>query len=138
MNFLIHIRTFSFLVLILSANFIFAQGLIRVDTDPAIERLSQNFIRYHKDADNLVGWRVQLLASTDRLAVEQARSAFIRKFPDYKIEWEYTEPFYRLRVGAFQSRLDANTLLIKLRNEYPGAVLTRVNNLKNTDFLMRQ
>lgn len=114
-----------------------AQSIIRVDSDPAIERLSQQFIQYHRETDELPGWRVQLLATSDRRAVEQARSTFVRKFPEYKVQWEYSEPFYRLRVGAFQTRLEANTLLIKLRSEYPAAVLTRVSNLKTEDFLLK-
>ena len=133
-----HRVTFILLSLVCILSFeMTAQSTIRVDADPAIERLSQQFIQYHRETDELAGWRVQLLATSDRRAVEQARSSFVRKFPEYKVQWEYSEPFYRLRVGAFQTRLEANTLLIKLRSEYPAAVLTRVSNLKTEDFLLK-
>ncbi len=114
-----------------------SQGLIRIDADPSIERLSENYQTYFREADDLSGWRVQLLASSNRSQVEQVRAAFVRKYPQYKVDWEYTEPFYRLRVGAFASRLEANALLVQIRNDYPGAVLTRVSNLRTSDFLLR-
>jgi hypothetical protein len=69
------------------------------------------------------GYRVQILATTDRPKVESEKIRFQSLFPGIKADWVHNKPYYRLRAGACLTRLETYTLLNTIRKEYPGAYL---------------
>lgn len=80
------------------------------------------------------GWRVQIMASTDRTQVEEGRNRFRQLYPEVAADWIQEKPYYKLRVGAFRSKLEAlafgSTLV-----EYPGAYPAKDSNIHPRDFL---
>ena len=46
------------------------------------------------------GFRIQILASTDRRQIEAGQSAFAARYPATFVIWQQAKPYYRLRVGA--------------------------------------
>jgi hypothetical protein len=50
---------------------------------------------------------------------------FEEAFPDMDYDWSYEAPFYKLKVGATQKRLDIKPLLYTLKESYPSALEIR-------------
>jgi hypothetical protein len=69
------------------------------------------------------GFRIQLLATTDRRKVEEVQSAFGVRYPNVYAGWSSAKPYYRVRVGAFTSRTDASSFLLRIKKEYPDAYI---------------
>ncbi len=69
------------------------------------------------------GFRIQILASTDRRQVESGQSSFAARYPSTYVTWQQAKPYYRLRVGAFASRSDATRYLQNIRRDYPDAYI---------------
>ena len=69
------------------------------------------------------GFRIQILASTDRRQVEAGQSTFASRYPGTFVTWQQAKPYYRLRVGAFNSRSDAMHYLQSIRRDYPDAYI---------------
>ncbi len=69
------------------------------------------------------GFRIQILASTDRRQVEAGQSTFAGRYPGTFVTWQQAKPYYRLRVGAFNSRSDASRYLQNIKRDYPDAYI---------------
>lgn len=79
------------------------------------------------------GFRVQIFTSSSRDAAERVRSEAVgwweraQSSPNAPRTMEvivgYQQPYYRVRMGAFASRADADAALALVRQQYPEAFL---------------
>lgn len=109
---------------------------VQLNEDPAIAQLMRNWTNANRANPRIEGWRVQLMSSTDRQQIEEARNRFRGLFPDIPAEWIHEKPYYKLRVGAFRSRLEALAFIsTTLEDIYNGAYPARDANINPRDFL---
>ncbi len=80
------------------------------------------------------GWTVQIISTRDRRKMEKERDQFLFQFPELKIRQSFTEPYYRLKVGSFISKLDALALRSTLQKHFESSVLVKENILKEDYF----
>lgn len=102
-----------------------AQASIVINESPRVAELYNLFIRYNRSHTKLPGWRVQILATTDRRLMEETRQRFLLAYPDIPTTYEHTKPYYKLRAGAFESKAEADKLKDILSSEYDGLYLVR-------------
>lgn len=111
----------------------FAQE-VQINEDPKITQLTRNWTNANRANPNVVGWRIQIMATTDRQQVEEARSRFRVQYPDVPAVWTHEKPYYKLRVGAFRSKLEALAFLTTM-TEYTGAYPAQDAEIHPRDFL---
>lgn len=116
--------SFGFLITFLFAGGAFAQqpGKVEVIKDPQIDSLIARraaLIRSSKKS-GASGFRVQIFSSTDRKTAYAEQSKFKALYPAIRSYISYAEPYYKLRVGDFRTRLEAEKLINKLRPSYEG------------------
>ncbi|MEO6037476.1 MAG: SPOR domain-containing protein [Saprospiraceae bacterium] len=107
---------------------------IQLNEDPKVAALQRNWVNANRTNPRVDGWRVQIIASTDRTQVEEGRNRFRQLYPDVVADWVQEKPYYKLRVGAFRSKLEALAFGSRLV-EYPGAYPARDANIHPRDFL---
>lgn len=88
---------------------------------PLIGDVMERFVEINKSKSTLEGWRIQLLATTDRQKMESTRQSFQYRYPNIPVNWEHSKPYYKLRAGAFETKLEAIRLLYLLKKDYPSA-----------------
>ncbi len=103
---------------------------ITINEDPAISRMMIRMLDINRSQNRVDGWRIQILATTDRRKMEDAKDRFLATYPQIDVDWIHAKPYYKLRVGAFESRIDANRLLYQLKRDYPSAYLAKDNNIE--------
>lgn len=109
---------------------------IQVSIQPEVERLMERNLFINRNTPELEGYRVQILATTDRRKMENERTSFRNYYgQDIPLDWIHEKPWYKLRAGAFLSRLDAQYMLYQLKEKYPGAYLTNAKNINPTEVL---
>ena len=111
---------------------------VNIEEDFPIDKMMETFVSKNKSTYQVDGWRIQILATTDRRKMEKAKSAFLAKYPDVSIDWTHSKPYYRLRAGAFSSKLDAVRLLHKLKEDYPSAYPAKDNNISPQELIDSQ
>jgi hypothetical protein len=108
---------------------------VQITEDPAVASLVQRHVDQNRMSTTISGWRIQLLATTDRRKVENEESKFIQRYPLIQVDWVHSKPYYKLKAGAFSNRLDATRLLKEFNKYYPSALLTksdvRINEVLN-------
>jgi hypothetical protein len=92
--------------------------------DPQIENLVELHIDYNEEFPLIDGYRIQLLMRAGNTALDEAnqiKDEFEENYPEINTYVTFREPYYRLRVGDFRSRLEAMEFMEKLKRSYPQA-----------------
>ncbi len=112
----------------------FAQK-IEIKEPPVVAQMVERWAELNRSNATVEGWRVQLFSTTERAKAEAAKSEFLQKFPDSSADWAQEKPYYKLRAGAFSTKLEAMRLVEDLRFDYPGAYPARDSKIPVRDFL---
>jgi hypothetical protein len=111
-----------------------AQG-VRETVEPKINQMMQRFIELNKSQKNLKGWRIQIMATTDRQRMESALQQFQALYPNVTADWIHAKPYFKVRAGAFETKRDAQAILYLLKRDYPAAYLVQDNEIKPVELL---
>ncbi len=107
---------------------------VQLNEDPKITQLTKTWTNSNRNNPHIDGWRVQIMASTDRVQVEAARNRFRTEYPEVSAEWTLEKPYYKLRVGAFRNKQEALAFITDLTG-WPGAYPAKDANIHPRDFL---
>jgi len=121
---MIRIIFISFILLTISISG-FSQ--IEIKEDAPIDMMMRRYTDVNNTRAFINGWRIQIMAKTDRQAIEKAKEDFMLEFPGVNIDWTHSKPYYRLRTGAFQTKLEAIRMIQEIKKKYPGAFPVKDN-----------
>lgn len=117
----ITLQNFKFIYLILFgfALQINAQtGNVIIDQDKEITTL----LEYKKDLNTIDLYKIQVFQG-NRSGAEDAKSKFENAYDEWPVSMEYETPNYKIWVGNFRSRLEADKALIKIKKNYTNAFI---------------
>jgi len=127
----IRLLYFVILTTIVWANPIFAQtdslsSKVIVNHDPKIMELINRRASYYEEKKEMPGFRLQIFFDSGNEARKRAttaRTEFIQKYPNVEAYLSFEQPYYKIRVGDFRSRLDAKQFEYKIMRDYPNAFI---------------
>lgn len=90
---------------------------------------------YNMGNKEVRGFRVQILATTDRRHMETVQRAFERKYPDYPVHFAHNEPYWYLKTGAFLTNQKAQAFMKQMSKEYPSSLIVS-DLIKGEEFLL--
>ena len=93
--------------------------------DRQISELADLYKVYNNKNDVADGYRIQISFSNDRQEAYNSKSKLYKELPDEKCYVEYEEPYYKLRLGDYATRLEAYDKLRLVLAKYPGAFVVR-------------
>ncbi len=125
---------YTFFFLVFSVPFLTAQNIAVVEDYP-VSSVMNKFTEYNRTTVGVEGWRIQLVATTDRRKMEKDRQEFMRKFPQISVDWTHEKPYYRLRAGAFRTKLEALRAIQKLKRYYPSAFPAKDSQILPKEFV---
>jgi hypothetical protein len=107
---------------------------VQLNEPSEITQMVKAWANFNRTNPRVDGWRVQIMASTDRTQVESGKTRFESLYPHTPADWIHEKPYYKLRVGAFRSRQEAIAFISGLA-EFPGAYPAKDPNIHPRDFL---
>jgi len=111
--------------LLLAASLSAQQRLLVVTPDADVDRLLNLFSEINEVEEEVEGWRVQILATTDRRQLEETERDFKANYPSVPVDWVHNAPYYKLRAGAFFDRQQADRLRQTLSRDFEGVYLVK-------------
>ena len=108
-----------FIMILVSCAFILEAQNITIKEDFPIGKMMETYISKNKTTYQVEGWRIQIMATTDRRKMEDAKSEFMANYPNISVDWTHSKPYYRLRAGAFTSKLDAVQVVAHFERRLP-------------------
>lgn len=100
-------------------------GKITIIKDHRIDTLLDRTILANSRKKTVTGYRLQLVASSSRNTVYDAQAKFSGLYNDIKTYSIYQRPYYKLRVGNFKDRLEAQRFLDDIKYIFRGAYIVQ-------------
>lgn len=94
---------------------------VTVVVDKAIENINETY----KAAYKLYGYRIQLASESSSAPARKIRAAFIQKYrevPAYEI---YQQPYFKVRVGDFKTKLEAIKFQKEIISDFPNSFIVK-------------
>ena len=98
------------------------RGKVEVIKDARIDTFAARRLELNKagDAISINGFRVQIFTGENRKEAYNAQGKFQEQYPDVKSYVIYNEPNFKVRVGDFRTRLDAEKFQDELKKWFNG------------------
>ena len=99
-------------------------GQVRVINDYRLDTLMTKFIETNEINPNIKGWRIEIYFEAGNYSKKQAmeaKSEFVENHPEVPAYVLFQQPYYKVRVGDFRTKMEAEKLLKEFENEYPNA-----------------
>lgn len=98
------------------------QGVVTINQDKDIDKL----LEFKKDLATVNAFTIQIFSGSSRSARSDAqaiKTQVTTLFPDWANFIEYEQPNYKIRVGNFRTRLEADRALITVKKSYANAFI---------------
>ena len=92
--------------------------------DKLIDQLIEKHKEYNQANPGVDGFRVQIFfdsGNNSKRAAAVAREHFMELYPQVVAYLTFKSPYYRVRVGDFRTKLEAEGFLMQLSGQYPNA-----------------
>ncbi len=107
-------------------------GGVEIICDPRLDQLLDKHQKINNALKTMNGFRIQLLSVSGNNSKGQAQTLqeeLKSRFTDTGVYLSFKSPNYRVRLGDFRTRLDAQRYLMDILIDYPQAFI--VNDLIN-------
>jgi hypothetical protein len=109
----------TILTMILSFTLNAQQAEVNVEQDSDIDKL----LEYKKDTKTNKVYKIQVFQSVDPDKAEREKSNFLNLYEEWPVEIVWNTPNYKVWVGNFTTRLEADRALAKIKKEYMYAII---------------
>lgn len=75
----------------------------------------------NKSLTDAQGFRISIFSGNNRSSFEAAKSYIFQNHPELEIYESYSQPTYKIKVGDFMNRMDAERYYASLVNRFPTA-----------------
>ncbi len=119
---------FILIALLLATNFLFANDTIIVRKDPRLDVLTQKQSEINKWTSMMTssglykGFRIQIISTTNRDEATKLKAEVLSRFSDQKAYLTYHSPYFKVRIGNFIKKEDAEKFRQQLNKYYPQGV----------------
>jgi len=79
--------------------------------------------RNNKAEKTFEGYRIQIYAGQNRQKAQKIKSEFYKEFPKAKAYIVYQQPNFKIRVGNFRNKMEAQELYYDLKTAFPSVLI---------------
>ena len=103
------------------------KGSLTIDQDSRVEKLLKKQRDVFAANSTMSGYRVQIFMEIGNEAIRHAEAmkrSFTEAFPELPVYLSYDQPYYRLRVGDFRNRVEAEKYMRLIKPKFSLAFVT--------------
>ena len=116
-------------ILLFSPFFIFGQNTdslqtsaAKIEMDEKVGALLNRHIKLNKQT-GLMGWRLQIFSDIDREKAQKRRKNFLLDFPEIPAYLTHKEPYFKVTIGNFYTKLQAKKVKNEIRKKYNSYIV---------------
>lgn len=101
-------------------------GKVIIYSSINIKNIIEKHINVNQKAKGFPGYRIQVYFDSGNKAKNQAnkiKTEILEKFPDVNVYIVYEEPFFKVRVGDYRTKLEAYSFFKILSTLYPSSFI---------------
>ena len=73
------------------------------------------------------GYRIQVFSGTERNNANAVKTKFLKLFPDQTAYLIYNQPYFKIRVGDFRTKIEAEIFYNKMKAEFGECIIISDN-----------
>lgn len=100
-------------------------GTTSINADKRFFKLLDTYNAIDKKEKAIEGYRIQIITSNNKANVLKIKSEFYSRYNDVKTYVHYKQPNFKLRVGNFRNKLDAQKMLLQIVRHYHDAFIVK-------------
>ena len=102
------------------------EGDLRVESSARINELLAQKTEYNKENNSYPGFKIQIYYGSEKQCYE-IQDEFRKLFPKIPTSIVFSTPQWKLQVGNFRTRLEADRSIVSIKEEYPAAIVLATN-----------
>ncbi len=102
-----------------------SEGLTQY-VDERILKLKDRYVKSHDGKKEISGYRIQLFSSSGANSWDKANEVqeeFLKIYPEIDCYIEFVEPSFKVRIGDYRTRLDAERFFVELKENFGDAFI---------------
>ena len=113
-------------------------GNIQLIQDEKVDLLVSKHIQINESSKGMNGFRIQIFfdsGTNSKIRATSVYDNFLVKYPDVGVYLTFKAPNYKVRIGDFRTKLDAQRFLNEILADYPNAwIIEDQINLPKVEF----
>ena len=104
------------------------EGKVEVFQDSRVDSIVKMHVRYNASQSSFEGYRIQIFFDAGNNSLSGAQAAqtnYQMLYPGDTAYISFSEPYYKVRVGDFRTRLEAESYLKQIVGDFPNAFIIR-------------
>lgn len=93
--------------------------------DLNLSKLLEINLEKSEKTDKIPGFRIQVASSNSRFAIDEERELAKKELKRFKIHVIYDQPYYKLRLGDYKTRLEAMKYLQEILDVFSSAYIVK-------------
>jgi hypothetical protein len=69
------------------------------------------------------GYRIQLFSGNERTNANNIKTKFLKLYPDQTAYLAYHQPYFKIRIGDFRTKLEAKLFYNKIKGEFNECII---------------
>jgi len=105
-----------------------AEGNVIIHQDSRVDTIIARHIQYNMTHQEMDGYRIQIFFDAGNNSLSSAQRVveeFMMLYPTDTAYISFSEPYYKVRVGDFRSRLEAQGYQQKIMGDFPNAFVIK-------------
>lgn len=98
------------------------EGNLRIESSARLDEMVAQKKEYNKSVETNQGFKIQIYYGTEKGCYE-VKEEFSLLFPDMESNIIFSTPQWKLQVGNFRTRLEADNAIVGIKKEYPAAIV---------------
>ncbi len=97
-------------------------GTVRIESSAHIDQMLAQKKNYNKSLEKFQGFKIQIYYGSEKECYE-VKEEFKSLFPDIATSIIFSTPQWKLQIGNYRTRLEADHSMVSIKKEYPSAIV---------------
>ncbi|MFA9214780.1 MAG: SPOR domain-containing protein [Candidatus Methylacidiphilales bacterium] len=100
------------------------KGAINIKGDIIyLDSLIEKNIAINKLNKTIPGFRIQIFSGNERNNANNIKTHFLKLYPNQTAYLAYQQPYFKIRIGDFKTRLEAKLFYNKIKEEFGECII---------------
>jgi hypothetical protein len=96
---------------------------LTVNNDAYLDTAIQKNIDKNKITNIIEGYRIQLFSGSERNNANALKTKFLKLYPETPAYLIYQQPYFKLRVGDYRTKIEAQNIFYKLQDDFGQVII---------------
>ena len=98
------------------------EGVVQIESSAEVDEMIAQKKDYDKKLGTIKGYKIQLFYGNEKDAYE-VRDEFKAVFPEITTKIIFSSPEWKVQVGNYKTRLEADSALVEIKLDFPNAII---------------